>query len=182
MGQQLFQHVGGLQLQCTGADARVAGEKGRVIDLAVDEQPDTVLRIVGQAQNGGGARVAAQQLPQALLRGEAQAGGADLRAEVLSVEGLVRRHAQQIERGFLPVSQKQVLAYGHVQYAADLGAQLHVEGGVMADAVVFDAQLVQQVEGCGLLWQQLALRTGVMGYGGDGHCASPRFSSISPAR
>jgi len=127
-------------------------------------------------------RVAAQQLPQALLRGEAQAGGADLRAEVLSVEGLVRRHAQQIERGFLPVAQKQVLAYGHVQYAADLGAQLHVEGGVMADAVVFDAQLVQQVEGCGLLWQQLALRTGVMGYGGDGHCASPRFSSSSPAR
>ena len=68
MGQQLFQHVGGLQLQCTGADARVAGEKGRVIDLAVDEQPDTALRIVGQAQNGGGARVAAQQLPQDLLR------------------------------------------------------------------------------------------------------------------
>ena len=97
--------------------------------------------------------MAAQQLPQALLRGEAQAGGADLRAEVLSVEGFVRRHAQQIERGFLPVAQKQIFAHGHVQYAADLGAQLHVEGGVMADAVVFDTQLVQQVEGCGLLWQ-----------------------------
>ena len=123
-----------------------------------------------------------QQLPQQLLRREAQAGGVDLGAEVLGVERLVRHHAQQIELGFLPVAQKQVLAHADIQRAPNLGAQLHVEGGIVADTVVFDAQPVQQIEGRRLLGQQLTIGTAVVINRGEIHSASPRFRSISPAR
>ena len=81
-----------------------------------------------------------------------------------------------------PVAQKQVLAHADIQHAPHLGAQLHVEGGIVADAVVFDAQPVQQIEGRRLLGQQLTIGTAVVINRGEIHSASPRFRSISPAR
>ena len=160
----------------------MAGEIRRIVHLTVNEQLHAALRVVGKAQHGGGAGGAVQQLPQQLLRREAQAGGVDLGAEVLGVERLVRHHAQQIELGFLPVAQKQVLAHADTQRAPHLGAQLHVEGGIVADAGVFDAQPVQQIEGRRLLGQQLTIGTAVVINRGEVHSASPRFRSISPAR
>ena len=82
----------------------------------------------------------------------------------------------------LVATQEQVLAHGHSQHVAHLGAQLHVERRVVADPVIVYVQRFQQVEGRSLLRRQLPLRAGIMKNRRNSHFASPRFSSISPAR
>ena len=121
-----------------------------------------MVRVVHEAQHRGRAGGAVQQLPQLLLRGEGEPGGADLVAEVLGVKGLVGTHSQKIELGFLPVAEEEILADGHTQNLADGGALFHVVGGLAGDPVVVDAKALQSVEGGGLLGQQLPLGPGVM--------------------
>ena len=52
MGEELCEDITGFQLQAAGADAGVAGEVLRLVDRAVDEEVDPVLRVVHEAQDG----------------------------------------------------------------------------------------------------------------------------------
>ena len=92
-----------------------------------------------------------QQLPQLFLRRKGQPGGADLGAEILGVEGLVRSHAEKIKLGLLPVAEEQIFADGHTKHGADGGAFFHGVSRLAGDPVIVDAQLLQQVECGGLL-------------------------------
>ena len=54
-----------------------------------------------------------------------------LLGQVLGLEGLIRRHAQEVKLCLLPVAEKEVLAHGHVQRLADGLAVLHGIGGIV---------------------------------------------------
>ena len=86
--------------------AGVAAEPGRVMDCPVHHQPDPALRVIGQAQHAGRAGGAAEHGLHQLRRGEGEAGGAQLGAEDLGLEGLAAGHGQQVERRLLPVAEK----------------------------------------------------------------------------
>ena len=180
MGEELREDVAGPQLQAAGADAGVAGEVLRLIDRAVDEKVDPVLRVVHQPQDGGGAGSAAQQLPELVLRGEGEPGGADLGGEVLRFKGLIPGHAEEIELRLLAVAEKEVFADGAAQDLLHRPAFLHVVGGVAADPVIGDVQGAQKRKGRLLLGEELPLRRAVMKEWGEVHASASIFLSFSP--
>ena len=71
------------------------------------------------------------------------------------MEGLVRRHAQQIERSFRPVAQKQVLAHGGAEPLVNLGAIGNRHCGIVIQPDIEDAEPVEQVIAAQLLVQPL---------------------------
>ena len=128
-----------------------------------------MLRVVHQPQKGSGAGGAMEQLPEALLRREGEAGAADLMAQVLGVKGLIRSHAQQVELGFLPVAEKEILADGHAQDLTDGGALLHIVGGVAGHPVIVDTQFLQKAEGGILLGEKFSRGAGIVVQRGNFH-------------
>ena len=158
----------------------MAGEVLRLIDRAVDEEVDPVLRVVHEAQDGGGAGGAAQQLPELVLRGEGEPGRADLGGEVLRFKGLVPGHAEEVELCLLAVAEEEVLADGAAKDLFHRPALLHVVSGVAADPVIGDVQGLQKVEGRLLLGEELPLRRAVMVEGGNIHASASSFLSFSP--
>ena len=117
------------------------------MDCPVHHQPDPALRVIGQAQHAGRAGGAAEHGLHKLRRGEGEAGGAQLGAEDLGLEGLAAGHGQQVERRLLPVAEKQVLADGDAQHLADHIAVGDGVGGLVGHPSIGDVQPVQQGKG-----------------------------------
>ena len=107
-----------------------------------------------------------------LIRSKAQPGAAQLTGKVLRLEGLVRRHEEQIKVGLLPVAEKQVFADGRAEDSFDLAADLHGICRVMVHSCKHGALGFQRVID-GFLCVAAAILRPAMGHLGNQHGLLP---------
>ena len=113
MRQENMEQIRCFQTKRTGVAAGMAAKPFCIRYPPLHGQSDPVLRVVHQTQHRCGADLYAEQIPQVLLRGKTQPGGADDFGKIRRAEWEIIRHSQQIKCTAVARSLEQVLADTH---------------------------------------------------------------------
>ena len=144
-GQDFLQKVGHGQADAAGIAAGMTGQTGGLQHGPVNNQLDTVLRVVHQTKHGNAARVQVEKGFHMSLVGKGGAGDAKLIGQYAGLQIFVSRQHDQIETGLLPIAQKQILAHGSVQEGFDFADSLHGEDRLMINTNERHLQTIQQI-------------------------------------
>ncbi len=142
--------------------------RGVVIERLVKHQPDPMVLVIDQGEQGHRARPHSQGLEQALLAAKRQAGRAYGRGQDLQVDPRLTQRRDQPELA-LGVLEEQILGVAARQGGLDLFALAYPEHRRMLERHVGDAVRVEEGEQ-------------VLGRCGRAHAASLRLDAKTPGR
>ena len=112
-------------------------------DILVYQEMYGMVTVVHQAHDTDSARFYIQETEHMFRFSKGEPCRTDLGGQLFCFEFFISGHHQQIEAGFLPVAEKQVLADHNAEHRVDLIAGLHVVGAFMIGTLITDPECVK---------------------------------------